>query len=255
VTRESSDFDRKLVTVRCIKCLDLKPRLFTLKTNLWAIASIVAALSFATSYTASSERDDHLIPPDPLFQNYRDLLALKLGQTPFNCGRVIVQPAFEGESSISVYCSPETSVGEKCYVVYTEASDNLWQQTNALQNTERANNVKIKRIDAGISATTGQSIRTAFSRILEMTQAQTVREDEMRALTPDATYTEFSLERPSGPPLSGELNVSLVKQGVHITKLRTLFRLLVEYCKTNRRNRPHIEQAIRKTATQLAGAR
>src|SRR6266566_5529898 len=104
-----------------------------MKTNLWTTASILAAaLSFVTPYTAGSERDDHLIPADRLFQKYRDFLASKLGHSPFNCGRVFNEPAFEGESAISVYCVSAKNVGQKCRVTYAEASDNLWQRTNAL---------------------------------------------------------------------------------------------------------------------------
>lgn len=224
-----------------------------MKTGRLTIVSIfTAALCFATLCVTGSDLNDHLIPPDPLFQNYRDFLASKLGQTPFSCGRVIVRPAFEGESSISVYCLPATTTGEKCYVTYTRASDNLWQRTNALQNADSGNSVKIRRIDAEISATTAQSIRAAFSRILAMARSHKTREDEMRRLTSDATYSDFSLEEPTGSQLSAELDVSLVTQGAQITKLLTLSRLLVKYCKANRKDRPHVERAIQRTATQLA---
>ena len=155
-----------------------------LKTTIALILG--AAISFATSCTADSETEDHLIPADSLFQKYRDFLASKLGQSPFNCGRVFVEPAFEGESSVSVYCVSGNGVGRKCRIAYTQASDNLWQRTNALQN-ERASRVKIRRIDADISATSAISVRNAFARILKMTRPHVAREGEMRTLTTDAT--------------------------------------------------------------------
>jgi hypothetical protein len=195
-----------------------------------------------------------LIPADPLFEKYREFLASKLGHTPFDCGRVLIKPAFEGESSISVYCVSAKHVGQKCRVTYTEARDNLWQRTNALQNLERASRVKIKRIDADISATTALSVRRAFSRILKMMRPHTTREGEMRSLTTDATYTEFSLEALSEPQSSGDLDISLVRQGKHVRNLLILSRLLVDYCRANERDRATIDRAIEKKAVQLAGA-
>jgi hypothetical protein len=227
-----------------------------MKMNTWASGSIlVAALSFVTPYTAGSQVDDHLIPVDALFQKYRDFLASKLGHSPFNRGRVFIEPAFEGESAISVYCVFPNGPGQKCKVTYTEASDNLWQQTNALRNVERASRVKIRRIDAEISATTALSIRSAFSRILKETRSHITREGKMRTLTTDATQTEFSLEPFGGPRLWGQLDVSLVRQGKHVRSLLTLSRLLVDYCKANQRDKPSIEHAIERTAVQLAEAR
>jgi len=223
-----------------------------MKTKLWTIASILAAaLPFATPYTNGSERDDHLIPADPLFQKYRDFLASKLGHSPFNCGRVFIEPAFEGESSISVYCLSENHVGQKCRVTYMEASDNLWQRTNALQNVERASRVNIRRIDAEISAATALPVRSAFSRILKMTRPHTAREGEVRTLTTDATQTEFSLEVAGRPQLWSQLDVSLVRQGKHVRNLLTLSRLLVDYCKANQRDKPYIEHALERTVAQL----
>jgi hypothetical protein len=226
--------------------------LLSVKTNLWTITSIFAvAVSFVTPYTAGSERDDHLVPADPLFQKYRQFLTSKLGHSPFNCGRVFIEPAFNGESAISVYCVSAKHLGQKCRVTYAEASDNLWQRTNALQNVERASRVKIRRIDAEISTATALSVRSTFSRILKMTQPHTTREGERRRLTTDATQTEFSLAVQGESQLWAQPDVSLVRQGEQIRNLLNLSRLLVDYCKAEGRDKPHIE----RTAAQIAGAR
>ena len=232
------------------------PSFSLLRTNVWTIASIiVAALSFGAPYTAASEADDHLIPADALFQRYRDFLAFRLANRLFNCGRVIVAPAFEGESSISVYCVSTKDLREKCRVTYTQASDNLWQQTSALQHLERASHIKISRIDAEISAKTAVSVREAFLRILKVTRPHVAREGDMRMLSVDATYTEFSLEVADRRQLSGQLDVSLVRQGEDVRNLLTLSRLLVDYSKASGPDRPHIEHGIKRTAAHVAGAR
>lgn len=223
--------------------------------RLTVLLIFAAALSFSGSYAFGSERDDHLIPADPLFQKYREFLASKLGQTSFNCGRVFIEPAFEPESAISVYCGSPRDVRQKCKVTCTKASDNFWQSTNALQEVDRASRVKIARIDAEISASTALSVRTAFSRILKLTRPHVAREGEMRSLTTDATRTEFSLELPGAPQLWGELDISLVSQGKDINNLLTLGRLLIDYCNANQRDKPKIERAIKTRAVQLAGAR
>jgi hypothetical protein len=227
-----------------------------MKANLWASASILAAaLSLVTPYTNGSELDDHLVPVDPLFQKYRDLLTSKLSHSPFNCGRVFIEPAFEGESAISVYCVSPKHLRQKCKITYTEASENLWQRTNALKNVERASHAKIRRIDTEISTTTALSVRKAFSRILKLTRPHIAREGEMRRLTTDATQTEFSLEVPGAPQLRGQLDISLVRQGKDVGKLLSLSRLLADYCRGNQRDKPKIEHAIETTAVQLAAAR
>ena len=76
----------------------------------------------------------------------------------------------------------------------------------------------------------------------------------MRSLTTDATYTEFSLDAPSGPQLSGDLDIPLLRQGKHVRNLLMLSRLLVDYCRANERDRANIDRAIEKKAVQLAGA-
>jgi hypothetical protein len=222
--------------------------------RLTLVLIFAAALFFSGSHFFGSERDDHLIPADSLFQKYRELLASKLGQTPFNCGRVFIEPAFEPESAISVYCGSPAGVGQKCKVTYTKASENFWQSTSALQEADRATRVKIARIDAEISASTALLVRTAFFRILKLTRPHVAREGEMRSLTTDATRTEFSLEVPGAPQLWGELDISLVGQGKDIKRVLTLGRLLIDYCKANQRDKPKIERAIRTRAVPLGGA-
>lgn len=221
--------------------------------RLTVVLIFAAALSLSASY--ASALDDHLIPADPLFQKYREFLASKLGQTPFNCGRVFIEPAFEPESAISVYCSSTRDGSQKCKVTCTKASDNFWQSTNALHDVDRASRVQIARIDAEISASTALSVRTAFSRILKLTRPHVAQEGEMRSLTTDATRTEFSLEVPGAPQLWGELDISLVSQGKDINNLLTLCRLLIAYCTAHQRDKPKIERAVKTRAVQLVGAR
>jgi len=77
----------------------------------------------------------------------------------------------------------------------------------------------------------------------------------MRRLTTDATQTQFSLEVPGRPQLWGQLDISLVRQGKDVRNLLSLSRLLADYCRANQRDKPKIEQAIERTAVQLAAAR
>src|SRR5437016_531560 len=117
------------------------------------VALVIAVLGvglsiLGASASSATQSGDHLIPPDPLFDKYQNLLTSKLNTSPFNCGRVTVQPAFEGEWSVSIYCLSAKSGAAECHVAYAAAERNLWQVTNALQHVERARSVNIYRADA-----------------------------------------------------------------------------------------------------------
>src|SRR5262249_49089483 len=75
--------------------------------------------------------DDRLFEVDLAeFPTYRALCLGRLGRTPFNYARMIVQPAFAPEYSVSAY-SRSNGRGHVRYVVtYVGLDRNLWQATD-----------------------------------------------------------------------------------------------------------------------------
>jgi hypothetical protein len=127
---------------------------------------LVCFLAMALVESASAGRRDPLIVPSGEFPKYHELWSSLLEVTPYDCGRLIVLPAFDPETSISVY-SIRDRAGRTNYRVTWIASDrNLWQQTNWRQPEQARKKVKPSRIDADIPATTALLLRKVWTNIL-----------------------------------------------------------------------------------------
>jgi hypothetical protein len=191
---------------------------------------------------------DHLVPVDTHFQKYRLLLASKIGTSPFNCGRVIITPAFEGESSLSVQCERFSGGQPKCYATYVSANDNLWQRTNGVQKQEKARLIGTKRIDAEMSETTAELIKQVWLRMLGQVQVHDNKKDKWRAVPIDGTGFEFSI---SHPRLSGELDLFAPDRGSKLTELMSISQELVDYCNAKPGKRRALADRIEREARHL----
>jgi hypothetical protein len=148
------------------------------------------------------------------FPTYRALCLGRLGPTPFNYARMMVQPAFAPEYSVSVY-SRSNGRGHVRYVAaYVALDRNLWQTTDMGRHSKEVEVVKIRRIDCEIPARTADLIRGAWVRMLSGNQRpRPMREGDAGAAT-DATIAEFSIQLPHGQTLYGksQLKCRLVKK-------------------------------------------
>src|ERR1041384_6803384 len=109
-------------------------------------------------------------------QSYRHILDDKLNLTPFNCGRSVVMPPFEGEGTTSVYSLGKG--GKRVfYVTNVSASENLWQKTDACHLPARAKQVTVSRFDAEIPQHAAELIKEMSLRMLQGLGARRVGTD------------------------------------------------------------------------------
>ena len=194
---------------------------------------------------------DHLIPSHRQREpQYYSLLSSLLGLTGFDCGRTIVVPAFEPEYSVSVYT--RSGAGASTYgVTYVIAETNVWQRTN--EGRDRTAVPKVRRFDAEIPEQTAHLLREIWMGMLTGPQRPRPTPTPRREIViSDETSVELSLQRWGSPMLFGEIdNISVRPPGKKKQELVRLSWLLVEYCKTNPKQRPAIVKRIDDKANAL----
>ena len=100
------------------------------------------------------------------FPRYRLIWLNKLGLTPFDCGRMMVEPAFAPEHSVSVYSRPSNGRSRKYFVTYATVDRNLWQPTDIGRHPRRAEATKVSRVDCEIPASAADLVRQAWIQML-----------------------------------------------------------------------------------------
>jgi hypothetical protein len=212
-----------------------------------AISLDVTALSNAT---APSGRDRLFQVDLTEFPGYRLIWLNKLGPTRFDCGRMIVEPAFAPEYSVSVYSRPSASRPRRYFVTYMTADQNLWQTTDAGRHPKAAEAAKIRRVDCEIPASTAYLLRQAWIQMLSGSQRPRPMREEDAARSTDATIAEFSIRLAHGETLYGEFAVEL-PPGQKTRRLVELGGTLVDYCKANSADRQTIAAKLDRNATRL----
>jgi hypothetical protein len=213
---------------------------------------IVSLLTFHVAFAGFDV--DHLVPIDPSWSpKFRRILAEKLGTTAFNCGRIVIRPPFQKpEESVSVYSAQSPKQQPTYFVTYIVAKENIWDRTDGGDSPERANGVNVQRVDAKIPEKTAELIKEVWLRMLEGVHGQFPPQGEEREVVPgDATLIEFSLQRPHGTALYGQVNVFLEAQRKNVKALMRLSDDLVAYCKAHPANRPAIASKIDDESTRL----
>lgn len=196
---------------------------------------------------------DYLHPPVDLPEDaaYKRLLEQKLYQTPFDYGRVTIEPPYgNGEHSISVYSQKTDGLSKIC-VSFIEATDSLRDWTDVGRDVEKAGNVKIRRIDAEISARAADLIRRVWIDMLSHVRA-TSKGTSPQYIWGDATIATFSIQQDGSNMLSGEALV-VPDNGKRVSTLIQLADLLQKYCKADAASRPAISKRIEKSAASLLG--
>lgn len=207
---------------------------------------VMRGLAFAEAMS------DHLTPVD-LNEDprYRALLIEKLSATPFDCGRVIIKPPFRyGEESISIYSQATNGADRRYYVTYISAADSLRDWSDVGQVPERANKVKISRIDADIPPPIGRLLSEVWTRMLSGRQAPRQLEQATDIFYGDATIAEFLIESDTKGILYGETMI-VPDIGTKTKQFVELSQMLVSYCKAEPAERKAFLARIDRQATQL----
>lgn len=179
----------------------------------------------------ASSANDRLFQVDlAQFPKYRTLSMAKLSPTPFNYARMMVEPAFAPEYSVSVYSQPLRPDRVRYVVTYIVADQNLWQATDIARQPQRAKSVKTRRTDCEISKHTAEKVKQAWIAMLSGDQHPKPMRKEDVGRTTDATIAEFSIQLSQGETPYGKVALELV-EGRKTRGLLEVANALIEYCK------------------------
>lgn len=184
------------------------------------------------------------------FPRYRALLLAKLGQTPFNCGRAMVTPAFAPEYSVSIYSRTVGGGEVKYFVTYVAADQSLWEITDAGRKPQEADRTNVRRLDCEIPKEIAENVQQAYLGMLTGDQLPIpMREEDVSRVT-DATVTEFSIQVSAAETVYGEIPSEL-PSGPKTKALLGLANALVDYCKAKTTDRSELASRIDREATRL----
>jgi len=220
------------------------------RLSLIRLLLVVGALAFSLLLRAASDNDQLYQVNLAEFPKYRALSLGKLGPTPFNCGRVIVQPAFAPEYSVSVYSRSLAQGGMKYFVTYIAPDQSLWETSDAGRNPQNAENANVRRIDCEIPKEIAEKVKQVWLGMLTGNQSPTPMRAEDAARATDATIAEFSIEVPPAETLYGEIPAEVPK-GPKTKTLVGLANALTEYCKAKPMDRSAIAGRVDREATRL----
>ena len=220
--------------------------------KLFLVGFLLLELSFSRNpCLAASSVNDCLYQLDLAeFPKYRTVSMAKLNPTPFNYARMMVEPAFAPEYSVSVYSQSIRPNRVKCVVTYIIADQNLWQATDIARQPQRAKGVKTRRIDCEIPKQTAENVNQAWIGMLSGDQHPRPMRPEDAARTTDATIAEFSVQLPRGETLYGEMRVEL-PEGRKTKALLEVANGLIDYCKAKPANHTAIARQIDRKAKGL----
>jgi hypothetical protein len=180
--------------------------------KLLLVGLLLLGLPFArnSSFGAKSANDCLYQVDLAQFPKYRALWMAKLGPTPFNYARMMVEPAFAPDYSVSVYSRSLGRDQVKYIVRYIAADKNLWQATDIGKQPQRANGVKTRQIDCEISKQTADRVKQAWIGMLSGDQHPKPMREEDAGRATDATLAEFSIQLSHAETLHGEVALELV---------------------------------------------
>src|ERR1700730_2431435 len=152
-------------------------------------------LALANAWNSSLLAVDRLIEVDLAeFPVYRALWLKKLGPTPFNIGRMMVEPPFAPEYSVSVYSQSHAGREVRYFATYIIADRSLWQVSDVGRRPQRAKGAKTQRIDCEIPREVAEKVRQVWFGMLSGSQRPRAMRAEDAAQSTDATVAEFSIQ-------------------------------------------------------------
>jgi hypothetical protein len=203
-----------------------------------------------TRLSLVASEPDHLLPVN-LRENekYRAVLTQKLAVTSFDCGRLVIRPAFAPEESLSIY-GLNNDAGHKYFATYLAADTSLWQTTDEGRYPEKAAGVGVERIDAEIPDRTAEVLKKVWMLMLSGRQAPKRWDHAPEMLFGDATVGEFSIPGSPNKTLYGETPL-VPELGSKTKQLVELSDLLVKYCKAKPSQRGGILEQVERQAARL----
>jgi len=220
------------------------------KLLLRGLLLIAVALALPLGLKATSDSDRLYDVNLAEFPKYRALLLSKLGPTPFNCGRLTVEPAFAPEYSVSVYSRSLPRGEVKYFITYAAADQSLWETSDAGKEPQAAERTKIRRMDCEVQREIAEKVKQAWLGMLTGNQNPTPMRQEDAARATDATVAEFSIQVSPAETLYGEIPVQL-PAGPKTKALLDLGNSLAEYCKAEPADRSVVTNKIDHEATAL----
>lgn len=211
---------------------------------------LIFSIALALAGFALAGRRDPLILPSGEFPQYHRLWSSLLEVTPYDCGRLVVLPAFKPETSISIYGVREGAGGTNYLITWISADKNLWQKTNWRQPEQARKRVNLRRIDADIPVGIALLLRKVWTDMLSNVRHGSGSQEEDYLVLDSADFL-WSIQRPSGRPLRAELNLH-----IEISPKMTLFAhltevLLTKYCHAPSNERDAIAKEIEREAKKL----
>jgi hypothetical protein len=215
--------------------------------RVWIAVLLTLALKLA-SFAAI--RDPFLEVDLKQNPEYRKIYTSKLEQTPFDCGRFVSLPAFEPESSVSVYSYRSEDGVTKYRVTYILAMDNMWQASDGIHFPERAKAVKTRRIDADIPASTALLLKNVWLRILSGSHP-TAATTPQEVIPIDTPTFEWWVQRAGASALAVQANW-YIKVNPLLKRFADLPGVtLVSYCKADVRARSEIAHQVEAQSKTL----
>jgi hypothetical protein len=203
--------------------------------------SLLLSYSLFLQSTVAGTASDHLVPPDKDETAYRHFVMQKLCPTAFDYGRAIIQPPFEhGEECISIYSLRDTT-----RITYTSAESSLRDASDAGRQPFRARDIKVRRLDAKLSAETGKLLHDVWIRMLTEHQKPRPWERGTTKVFLDPTIVEFSVSS-AGKDLVGTTPLVAAELGAKVQQFFTLSEKLIDYAKNPSADREKQIQLLAK---------
>jgi hypothetical protein len=111
--------------------------------------------------------------------------------------------------------------------------------------------IKIKRIDAKFPVNSALAVHQAWTAMLKQVGPSPPSDGTERVVLDGADFEFSSVDR--GGVVAGYVPPGM--RGKHTSTLRHLGQLLIDYCEASDAQRPHIAEAITRSAHQLAASR
>ncbi len=186
-------------------------------------------------------------------RDYRPLRQEKLELTPFDCGRVIIQPYVAVEQSVSVYSRPG-GAGRRAYMVTLISCDrSLWQTTDTGRRAGAAALVKTRRIDCEIPSVTAEHLKTVWTRMLAGPHGpRPLKTSDLTSS--DGIEADFSIQLPYQRTLNGMLpDMTFPPQNTVTGTLVAISNDLIAVCQAQPSARQKILSRIDRRTISLLG--
>lgn len=207
----------------------------------------LAATVNVSAHRLEARPTDHLVfaSTDSLTLRYQKLVAQKLYKTPFDLGRVVVCPSFEGEFALSIYSTAKNS--DLAILALVRAKQNIWYAASHLDQDLRVNpKVPVQIVSATIRRRVAFEVAEVISHAIARTQPLAATE----AVRVDGTSVLFFAPAHAKTKVrSAELDTAA--EGELSEALRRLVSLLEKYCTSSNAARQHLSKEIEAQARHI----